>query len=97
MLRKLIKYTFALKVVKYITILMFFSNLHAQFKDVIIEFDNRLLRDDEKSTLFNLNNSIKKFYVDTVWNDEYRDLELNLNIQIKKCRFFIISKQSVIK
>ena len=82
MLRKLIKYTFALKVVKYITILMFFSNLHAQFKDVIIEFDNRLLRDDEKSTLFNLNNSIKKFYVDTVWNDEYRDLELNLNIQI---------------
>ena len=29
-----------------------------------------------------MNNSIKKFYVDTVWNDEYRDLELNLNIQI---------------
>ena len=51
MLRKLIKYTFALKVVKYITILMFFSNLHAQFKDVTIAFDDRLLRDDEKSAL----------------------------------------------
>lgn len=82
MLRKLIKYTFALKVIKYIIILMFFSNLYAQFKDVTISFDDRLLRDDEKSALFNLNNSIKKFYVDTVWNDEYRDLELNLNIQI---------------
>jgi len=82
MLRKLIKYTFALKVIKYIIILMFFSNLYAQFKDVTVSFDDRLLRDDEKSALFNLNNSIKKFYVDTVWNDEYRDLELNLNIQI---------------
>ena len=82
MLRKLIKYTFALKVIKYIIILMFFSNLYAQFKDVTISFDDRLLRDDEKSALFNLNNSIKKFYVNTVWNDEYRDLELNLNIQI---------------
>ena len=61
---------------------MFFSNLYAQFKDVTISFDDRLLRDDEKSALFNLNNSIKKFYVNTVWNDEYRDLELNLNIQI---------------
>jgi len=66
MLRKLIKYTFAFKVVKYIIIAILFSNLHA----------------DEKSSLFNLNNNIKKFYVDTVWNDEYRDLELNLNIQI---------------
>ena len=25
---------------------------------------------------------MQKFYVDTVWNDEYRDLELKLNIQI---------------
>ena len=55
MLRKLIKYTFALKVIKYIIILMFFSNLYAQFKDVTISFDDRLLRDDEKSALFNLN------------------------------------------
>jgi hypothetical protein len=82
MLRKLIKYTFALKVVKYIIILMFFSNLHAQFKDAKITFDDRLLRNDEKAILFNLNNNIKKFYVDTIWNDEYRDLEINLDIQI---------------
>ena len=25
---------------------------------------------------------MQKFYVDTVWNDEYRDLELKLNIQV---------------
>jgi hypothetical protein len=61
---------------------MFFSNLHAQFKDAKITFDDRLLRNDEKAILFNLNNNIKKFYVDTIWNDEYRDLEINLDIQI---------------
>mgnify|MGYP001365308073 CR=1 FL=1 len=82
MLRKLIKYPVAFKVVKYIIILILVSNLHAQFKDVTISFDDRLLRDDEKSTLFNLSNNIKKFYVDSVWNNEYSDLELDLNIQI---------------
>ncbi len=82
MLRKLIKYSFVLKLIKYAIILIFFSNIYAQFKDVKVIFDDRLLRDDEKSILFNLNNSIKKFYIDTVWNDEYRDLEMNLDVQI---------------
>ena len=60
MLRKLIKYPVAFKVVKYIIILILVSNLHAQFKDVTISFDDRLLRDDEKSSLFNLKNSMQK-------------------------------------
>ena len=68
--------------VKCIIVVLFFSELNAQFKEANITFDDRLLRDDEKSSLFNLKNSMQKFYVDTVWNDEYRDLELKLNIQV---------------
>lgn len=82
MLRKLIKFTFLMKIFKYAIILILFSGLNAQFKKATVTFDDRLLRDDEKSSLFNLKNSMQKFYVDTVWNDEYRDLELKLNIQI---------------
>ena len=82
MLRKLIKFTFLMKIFKYAIILILFSGLKAQFKEATVTFDDRLLRDDEKSSLFNLKNSMQKFYVDAVWNDEYRDLELKLNIQI---------------
>ena len=82
MLRKQIKIVSLMKLVKYAIILSICTGLNAQFKDAAITFDDRLLRDDEKSSLFNLKNSMTKFYVDTVWNDEYRDLELNLNIQI---------------
>ena len=82
MLRKLIKFTFLMKIFKYAIIFILFSGLNAQFKEATVTFDDRLLRDDEKSSLFNLKNSMQKFYVDTVWNDEYRDLELKINIQI---------------
>ena len=82
MLRKLIKISLPIKIVKCIFVVLFFSELSAQFKEANITFDDRLLRDDEKSSLFNLKNYIQKFYVDTVWNAEYRDLELKLNIQV---------------
>ena len=82
MLRKLIKISLPIKIVKCIIVVLFFSELNAQFKEANITFDDRLLRDDEKSSLFNLKNSMQKFYIDTVWNDEYRDLELKLNIQV---------------
>ena len=82
MIRKLIKIIFSIKIFKYALILILVSGLNAQFKEANITFDDRLLRDDEKSSLFNLKSSMQRFYVDTVWNDEYRDLELKLNIQI---------------
>ena len=82
MTRKLIKIIFSIKIFKYAFILILVSGLNAQFKEADITFDDRLLRDDEKSSLFNLKNAMKRFYVDTVWNDEYRDLELKLNVQI---------------
>ena len=82
MTRKLIKIISPKKIFKYAFILILVSELNAQFKEASITFDDRLLRDDEKSSLFNLKSAMQRFYVDTVWNDEYRDLELKLNIQI---------------
>ena len=82
MTRKLIKIISPIKIFKYVFILILVSELNAQFKEAYITFDDRLLRDDEKSSLFNLKSAMQRFYVDTVWNDEYRDLELKLNIQI---------------
>ena len=82
MTRKLIKIISPIKICKYAFILILVSELNAQFKEASITFDDRLLRDDEKSSLFNLKSAMQRFYVDTVWNDEYRDLELKLNIQI---------------
>ena len=82
MLRKLIKFALPIKIIRCAMICILFSGLNAQFKEATVSFDDRLLRDDEKSSLFNLKNSMQKFYVDSVWNDEYRDLEIKLNIQI---------------
>lgn len=82
MLRKEIKIIFKLRYLNLVIASMLFTNLSAQYKEINISFDDRLLREDEKSSLYNLQNDINRFYVDSIWNDEYRDLELKLNIQI---------------
>ena len=70
------------KLNKYIVLFFFFSLLNAQFKEASVSFDDRLLKADEKTSLFQLQNNIKQFYEYTVWNEEYRDLEININIQL---------------
>ena len=70
------------KLNKYIVLFFFFSLLNAQFKEASVSFDDRLLKADEKTSLLQLQNNIKKFYEYTVWNEEYRDLEININIQL---------------
>ncbi len=70
------------KLNKYIVLFFFFSLLNAQFKEAFVSFDDRLLKADEKTSLFQLQNNIKQFYEYTVWNEEYRDLEININIQL---------------
>ena len=70
------------KLNKYIVLFFFFSLLNAQFKEAFVSFDDRLLKADEKVSLFQLQNNIKKFYEYTVWNEEYRDLEINISIQL---------------
>ena len=65
-----------------ILIIMFISLLNAQIGSASISFDDRMLKSDERSSLFQLETDIKRFYEYTVWNEDYSDLEINLNIQI---------------
>ena len=56
------------KLNKQILFILFISLLNGQFKDTSIAFDDRLLKSDERSSLFQLENDIKRFYEYTVWN-----------------------------
>ena len=60
----------------------FISNLIAQFESIKITIDDRLLRSEEKQSIFNLINDIKNFFLSTDWNETYNDLNITLNIQI---------------
>ena len=62
--------------------IFFLSNLIGQFKTVKVTIDDRLLRSEEKQSIFNLKNDIKQFFLSTEWNDTYNDLDIVLHIQI---------------
>ena len=81
------------KLNKQIFLILFISLLNGQFKDTSIAFDDRLLKSDERSSLFQLENDIKRFYDYTVWNEEYNDLAINLNIQIIFDYFIIFNSR----
>ena len=49
------------KLNKQILLIVFISLLNGQFKDTSIAFDDRLLKSDERSSLFQLENDIKRF------------------------------------
>ncbi len=56
--------------------------IEAQFGTVKIEFDDRLLRSDERYDLINLKEDIRQFFINTAWDKEYTDLNIPLHIQI---------------
>ena len=56
--------------------------IEAQFGSVKIEFDDRLLRSDERYDLINLKEDIRQFFINTAWDKEYTDLNIPLHIQI---------------
>jgi tetratricopeptide (TPR) repeat protein len=58
------------------------SFLCAQFGDVDVTFDDRLLRDGDRQQLAPLQDEIKRFFQNTEWDEEYNDLEIPLHIQI---------------
>ena len=72
------------KLIKYIIlcILSYVNIIFSQFTSLDITLDNRLLRSDEKQEILNLSNDIKRFYLETVWDDNYNDLKIPLHIQI---------------
>jgi len=56
--------------------------LSAQFGSIKIEFDDRLLRSDEKYDLINLKEDIRQFFINTAWDKDYSDLNIPLHLQI---------------
>ena len=78
---------FVVMKVKYITcILLIFILLSglsfAQFGNVDVSFDDRLLQDGDRQQLLPLKDEIKRFFQNTEWDEEYSDLEIPLHIQI---------------
>ena len=65
-----------------IIIALLSTSLIAQFGSVKIEFDDRLLRSDEKYDLINLKEDIRQFFINTAWDKDYSDLNIPLHIQI---------------
>ena len=56
--------------------------LSGQFYSADVTIDDRLLRSDEKHDIVNLKNDVQNFFLNTVWDDNYSDLDINLYVQI---------------
>ena len=65
----------------YIILFSHVSQLLGQFSSIDITLDDRLLRSDEKQGVINLENDIKNFYLNTTWDENYSDLNIELYIQ----------------
>ena len=65
-----------------ISIFFIITPIFSQFGSIKIDFDDRLLRSDEKHDLLNLKEDIRQFYLNTSWDKEYSDLDIPLHIQI---------------
>ena len=65
-----------------ISVFFIITPLFPQFGSIKIDFDDRLLRSDEKYDLLNLKEDIRQFYLNTSWDKEYSDLDIPLHIQL---------------
>ena len=72
-----------LKVVaSFLLIIMYTNILFCQFYSVDVTIDDRLLRSEQKHDINNLKNDVNNFFQNTVWDDNYSDLDINLYVQI---------------
>ena len=58
------------------------SVFSGQFYSADVTIDDRLLRSDEKHEIINLKNDVQNFFLNTVWDDNYSDLDIDLYVQI---------------
>ena len=65
-----------------ISIFFIITPIFSQFGSIKINFDDRLLRSDEKHDLLNLKEDIRQFYLNTSWDKEFSDLDIPLHIQL---------------
>ena len=71
------------KIVRSAIVVLILSTISfAQFGDVEVTFDDRLLRDSDRQQLISLKDEIKWFFQNTEWDEEYGDLEIPLHVQI---------------
>ena len=72
-----------LKVIASFLLIIIYKNiLFAQFYSVDVTIDDRLLRSEQKHDINNLKNDVNNFFQNTVWDDNYSDLDINLYVQI---------------
>ena len=72
-----------LKVVAPFLLIIIYTNiLFGQFYSVDVTIDDRLLRSEQKHDINNLKNDVNNFFQNTVWDDNYSDLDINLYVQI---------------
>ena len=65
-----------------ISVFFIITPIFPQFGSIKIDFDDRLLRSDEKHDLLNLKEDIRQFYLNTSWDKEYSVLDIPLDIQL---------------
>ncbi|MEL1230258.1 MAG: DUF4835 family protein, partial [Candidatus Neomarinimicrobiota bacterium] len=63
-------------------VLFYTSAIFAQFSSVDVTLDDRLLRSEERQEVVNLSSDIKRFFINTSWDDNYGDLSIPLYVQI---------------
>ena len=63
-------------------VLFYTSAIFAQFTSVDVTLDDRLLRSEERQDIVNLSSDIKRFFINTSWDDNYSDLSIPLYVQI---------------
>ena len=64
------------------TITLLNTIVNAQFSSIDITIDSRLLRSNEKQEILNIESDIKRFFLNTTWDNNYNDLKIPLYIQI---------------
>ena len=58
------------------------SFMMAQFGNIQVSFDDRLLKGNERQILFTLESELMRFYTNTNWDDEFSDISIPLSIHI---------------
>ena len=56
--------------------------LNAQFTTVNVTMEDRLLKNDDRQVLLPLKNEIERFFINTTWDEDWDDLEIELNVQV---------------
>lgn len=59
-----------------------FSTAFCQFGKVTVTLNDRLLRGSERQEITSLSVEIQRFFQHTVWDDEWKDLNIPVNIQL---------------